>query len=89
MPPDEREAKFEQRQEELKDISHDLRKTYRVSWKTPFSFGIGLVGAAWAANQGDPIAGALAALAAVPALIPDEPQEVGVYSYLISAKRRF
>lgn len=89
MPPDEREAKFEQRQEELKDISYDLRRRYRADWKTPFSFGIGFAGAAWAANQGDPIAGALAALAAIPALIPDQPKEVGVYSYLISAKRKF
>ena len=88
MPPDERESKFEQRQEKLKALSHDLRRIYRGSWRTPISFGLGLAGAAWAANQGDPIAGALAALAAVPALIPDEPKEVGVYSYLISAKRR-
>ena len=89
MPPDEREAKFEQRREELKALSYDLRRIYRGSWKTRFSFGIGLAGAAWAANQGDPIAGALAALAAVPALIPDKPKEVGVYSYLISAKQKF
>lgn len=89
MPPDEREASFEQRREELKALSHDLRRIYRGSWKIPFSFGIGLAGAAWAANQGDPIAGALAALAAVPALIPDKPKEVGVYSYLISAKQNF
>ncbi len=86
MPPDERKAKFEQRQEELKALSHDLRRIYRSSWKTPFSFAIGLAGAAWAAYKGDPIAGALAALTAAPALIPDKPKEVGVYSYLISAK---
>ena len=89
MPPDEREASFEQRQKELQALSHDLRRIYRGSWKTQFSFGIGLVGAAWAASQGDPIAGALAALAAVPALIPDKPKEVGVYSYLISAEQGF
>ena len=89
MPPDEREAKFEQRQEELKALSYDLRSIYRGFWKTPFSFGIGLVGAAWAAYKGDPIAGALAALAAGQSLIPDKPTEVGVYSYLISAKQRF
>lgn len=89
MPPDERKAKCEQRREELKALSHDLRRIYRGSWKEAFSFGIGLAGAAWAANQGDPIAGALAALAAVPVLIPEQPKEVGVYSYLISAKHKF
>lgn len=89
MPPDEREAKFEQRREELKNLSYGLRRRYRVDWKTPFSFGIGLAGAAWAANQGDPIAGALTALAAGTALISDKSKEVGVYSYLISAKQKF
>ena len=88
MPPDEREASLEQRRRELKALSHDLRRIYRGSWKTRFSFGIGLAGAAWAANQGDPIAGALAALAAGTALIPDKPKEFGIYSYLISAKGR-
>ena len=88
MPPDEREAKFEQRQEELKTLSHDLIGIYRGSWKTRFSFGIGLAGAAWAASQGDPIAGALTALAAGSALI-DKPKEVGVYSYLILTKQKF
>lgn len=89
MPPDERKARLEQRQEELKTLSRDLRRIYRGSWKTPFSFAIGLAGAAWAAYEGDPIAGALAALAAVPPLIPDEPKEVSVYSYLISARSKF
>ena len=89
MPSDERKARFEQRQEELKALSDDLRKIYRGSWQTASVFGIGLVGAAWAATQGDPIAGALAALAGVPALLSDEPTEVACYSYLISARQRF
>lgn len=86
MSPDERAASFAQRQEELEARCEDLRRIYRGSWKGAFSFGIGLVGAAWAASKGDHIAGALAA---VPALIPNEPNRVDVYSYLISAKQRF
>ena len=89
MSPDERKARFEQRQEELKALSDDLRRIYRGSWKTLCSVGIGLVGAAWIASKGDPIAGALAALAAAPVLIPDKSKEVRGYSYLISAKQRF
>ena len=89
IPSNEREVKFEQRQEELKALSYDLRRMYRGSWKTGLSFGIGLAGAAWAATQGDPIAGALTALAAVTALKPDKPTEVECYSYLISARQRF
>ena len=89
MPLDEREAKFEQRQEVLKALSHDLRRIYRSSWNTRLPFALGLAGAAWAATQGDPIAGALAALATGAGLIADEPKEVDVYSYLISARQRF
>ena len=89
MPSDEREARFEQRQEELKALSHDLRRIYRSSWNTRLPFALSLAGAAWAATQGDPIAGALTALAAVSTLIPDEPTEVECYSYLISARQRF
>ena len=90
MPPDERKAKFEQRQEELKTLSYDLRRIYRGSWKTLCSVGISLVGAAWIASKGDPIAGTFdRSVAAGTALIADKPTEVGVYSYLISAKQRF
>ena len=90
LPLGEREVKFEQRQEKLADLSAGLRKIYLGSWKRrTFSFAIGVTGATWAAAQGDPIAGALTALAAGVGLIPDEPKEVDVYSYLFSAKQRF
>ena len=90
LPLGEREVKFEQRQEELADLSAGLRKIYRGSWKRRmFSFAIGVTGATWAAFDGDPLAGALTALAAGAGLIPDGPKEVDVYSYLISAKQRF
>lgn len=87
MPPDERTARFEQRQEELKALSHDVKRRYSGSWKgRTFSFAIGVTGAAWNAFTGDPIAGAFTALAAVPALIPDQPTEIDVYSYLMSVR---
>ena len=90
LPLSEREVKFEQRQEELADLAAGLRKIYRGSWKRrTFSFAIGVTGATWAAFDGDPVAGALTALAAVPTLIPNQPKEIGVYSYLISTKQRF
>ena len=90
MPPDERTARFEQRQEELKALSYDVKRRYSGVWeKKMFSFAIGMTGAAWAAFDGDPIAGALTALAAGAGLIPDAPKEVDVYSYLISAKQEF
>ena len=89
MPFDEREVKFKQRQEELKERSSTLRKIYQGSWKKPITFGISLTGAVWAYQSGDPIASALSASAAVIGMLPDESNEIDVYSYLISAKERF
>ena len=89
MPFDEREVKFKQRQEELEERSSTLRKIYQGSWKKPITFGISLTGAVWAYQSGDPIASALSASAAVVGMLPDESNEIDVYSYLISAKERF
>ncbi|MDE0469239.1 MAG: hypothetical protein OYL97_19475 [Candidatus Poribacteria bacterium] len=88
-PFDEREVKFKQRQEEVEERSSTLRKTYQGSWKKPITFGISLTGAVWAYQSGDPIASALSASAAVVGTLPDESNEIDVYSYLISAKERF
>ena len=89
MPPDEREASFEQRQEELTALSDDLRKIYPGSWRTAASFCISFAGATWAITQGDPITGGLAVLNAALTLKSDKPTEVECYSYLISARQRF
>ena len=89
MPFDECEVKFEQRQEELEDRLHTLRKIYRGSWKKPITFGISLTGAVCAYQSGDPIASAVSASAAVVGMLPDESNEIDVYSYLFSAKERF
>ena len=89
IPSDERAVKFEQRREELKDLCHTLRNIYRGSWKKPITFGLGLAGAAWTYHSGDPIAAVLSAASIAIGVIPDKPNEVDVYSYLISAKQRF
>ena len=87
MPPEERQAVFEQRQEELDDAAGALRKLNRIAWKKPISFGISLAGAAWTYHSGNPIGAAIAGAGAVVGMLPDQPDEVGVYSYLISAQR--
>ena len=89
MPQDEREAKFEQRQEELDALSHELRKIYRGSWKKPISFWITLTGAARTLHSGDLIGAAITSIGALIGMLPDQSKEVDVYSYLFSAKQRF
>jgi hypothetical protein len=91
MPESERSDAFEQRQEELEDAAASLRRIHRQSWKRPVSFGLSLAGAAWNYVSGDPIAAALAGGAAAFDLSPSATagDEVGVYSYLFSARSRF
>ena len=87
MQPEERLASFERRQEELDDAARDLKKLNRTAWKKPVSFGITLAGSAWTYHSGDPIGAVIASAGAIFGIFPDKSDEVGVYSYLISARR--
>ena len=87
MPVEERQAIFEQRQEELDDAARALKRVHRLAWKKSISFGISLAGAAWTYHTGDPIGAAIAGAGATFGLLPSQSDEVGVYSYLISAQR--
>ena len=90
LPLREREVKFEQRQEKLEDLSAELKKIYHASWKKPITFSIGIAAAAAAALDSHPaIIGTLTALTTAAGLLPGKTEEIGVYSYLISAKQRF
>lgn len=89
IPEGERQVKYEQRQEELEDLSNDLRKISLRSWKKPITFGIGLTGAALAYQSENSIAAILSAASTTVGMMSDKPKEVNVYSYLFSAKRRF
>lgn len=57
---EERNLKFQIRQDELTDLVNDLRKKSRKAWKKPASFALILAGAVWTVNTGDIIGGALA-----------------------------
>ena len=88
IPPEERQAVFEQRQEELDDEARVLKKVNRIAWKKPVSFGISFAGAAWNLYSGDPIGAAIASAGAIFNMLSDEQsKEVGVYSYLFSAQQ--
>ena len=87
MPAEERQAVFEQRQEELDAAARALKKIHRIAWRKPISFGISFAGAAWTYHSGDPIGAAIAGAGAMFGMLPAQADEVGVYSYLISAQR--
>ena len=87
--PDERQLAFEERQEELDEAAQTLRKLHRSSWRRPISIGLSLAGAAWNLVSGDPIGAAIEGAGAVFGSPSQTAKEVGVYSYLFTAKNRF
>ena len=90
MPLEERQTVFEQRQEELDDAARAIRSANRKAWGRPISFAIGLAGAAWTLQSGEPTGAAIAATGGVAGFLfsrADKSQEGDVYSYLFSARR--
>ncbi len=90
MPLDEREAAFEQRQEELDDAARAIRNASRRAWGRPASFAIGLAGAGVAFQGGSPAGSAIAAAGSIAAFLMSlahNEQGAGVYSYIFSARR--
>ena len=92
MPVAERQAKFEERQDELDQLAAGpaAQQFAHGLARGPATFALGLAGAAWSAHQGDPIAAVLAAGAAAlaPGASAPEP-DLGAYSFLFRANRRF
>ena len=89
MHPEERETAFDERQEELDVAAQKLKKIHRRAWKKPVSVAIGLAGAAWILQQGDPIGATIVGAGAIFGAERMKRDEVGVYSYLYSAQERF
>ena len=90
MPVEERQSAFAKRQEELDDAAHAIKNANRKAWGKPISFAITLAGAAWTLQSGEPIGAAIAAAGAISGYVlnnTDEVPEVGVYSYLFSARQ--
>lgn len=88
MAEDERQDAFEKRQDELDDAARAIKKASWEAWRKPASFAFGLAGAALTLLSGNPIGAAVAATGSAIAGIPSATaNEIGVYSYLFSARR--
>lgn len=88
LPPGERKFRIFDRQEELADAAHELRRTSRRRWLRPFGkAGLALAGAAWNLASHDPI-GALVSGGAALLEAPD-PRPVSAYSYLFHVERSY
>ena len=87
IPTEERQLVFEQRQEEINDAARTIRNENIKAWRRPIAFGIGFAGAAWTGFSADPIGAAIAGAGAMFGSLPSQSDEVGVYSYLFSARQ--
>lgn len=88
LPPQERDAAFQQRQDEISDAAEELRRRARTRWRRPAaSVAIGVAGAAWSATKGqwaEAIVSLLGSIAGASA----GPQSNSMYSYLFQAQNR-
>src|SRR6266446_3438132 len=89
LPTRERERAFRDRQEEIRDLASDLKRTGWNAWRKPASFGLTITGAAWKWQSGDPVGALLAAVGAVGAAVGEGRKEVNAYSYLFQARSRY
>jgi len=89
LPARQRVKAFRDRQEEIRELAADLKKTGWKAWKKPASFGLSIAGAAWTLKTGDPIGALLAAASAAAGLGGDSDTQVNAYSYLFAARSRY
>ena len=85
----QRLAALEERQNELRDLSADLKNRSRKIWKKPAAFLISATGAAWTLKTGNPIGAFLAITGAAIGALPEGSREAGAYTFLFSANQRF
>lgn len=85
----DRAAAFAERQQELTEMANTLANTASKAWKQPASFALSVAGATWTFTTGDPLGAILAAGAAWAGYSSGTSPEVGAYSYLFQARRRY
>lgn len=85
----DRVAALGEREQELTEMAHKLANTASTAWKQPASFALSVAGAAWTFTTGDPLGAILAAGAALAGYSSGSSNEVGAYSYLFDAHRRY
>ena len=78
-----------EREQELTELAHALSRAASKAWKQPASFALSVAGAAWTLTSGDPLGAILAAGAAIAGYSSGSLTEVGAYSYLFEARRRY
>ncbi len=86
MPEDERNASFEQRQEEIDEAAQSIKSLAEKTWRKRISFGLTLAGGA-SSIGGNFLGPVLSLVGALVGNRSAEAHEPGVYSYLFSARQ--
>jgi hypothetical protein len=89
LPSREREKAFQDRQEQIRDLASDLKRTGWQAWRKPASFALTIAGAAWTAKTGDPVGALLAATGAAAGVVGGKRNQVSAYSYLFQARNQW
>ncbi|HVQ40480.1 MAG TPA: hypothetical protein VMS31_23260 [Pyrinomonadaceae bacterium] len=89
LPAREREKAFTDRQEQIRDLASDLKRTGWAAWKKPASFALTIAGAAWTLKTGNPLGALLAATGAAASAIGGKRKEVNAYSYLFQTRSQW
>jgi hypothetical protein len=89
LPRAARDAAFRRRQEELDNLSADIKRVSAQAWRKPASFALSLTGAAWSALTGNPIGAVLALAATALGYASLAEPKLGAYSYVFRSERRF
>jgi hypothetical protein len=88
LPSEERDKTRRERVDEIKDRASDLRKrSLKLSKKTTFALGI--AGAAWRLAKHDVVGAVISAASAIAGASNKPAIDVGAYSYLFSAHKKF
>ena len=89
MDAEDREVALERRQEELDAKARDLRRINWKAWRKRATFAFTATAAALVYDEENPLPALLAAFAATLSAWPDSGKEAAVYSYVVSAARRW
>jgi hypothetical protein len=88
--PAQRETLLVDRQQELADAAHELRREARSAFRKHLAaWLLGIAGAAWDISQKDPLGLALAGVAALIEMLPGDSDRADAYSYVFAVQHQF
>lgn len=89
MAAEDQNRSLADRRADIEATAASLHQAASKAWRKAPALGFSLAGAVWSYASGNKVGALLSAAAAVSAIKGDAPPEVGAFSYLLRASRRF